>query len=109
MPVVELQLGISSGAAAAAAVKVGRRPEFTGKLIVVSEGAKIISLSWSGIYIYIHCLSISNPVSGNCIQQHEQRPDFLTSQVIFASFGERYFSTALFDSVRKEVEDMTFE
>lgn len=108
---MELQLGISSGAAAAAAVKVGRRPEFAGKLIVVSKGAKNISLSWSGIYIYIyiHCLSISNPVSGNCIQPHEQRPDFLTSQVIFASFGERYFSTALFDSVRKEVEDMTFE
>ncbi|PVH35306.1 hypothetical protein PAHAL_7G148100 [Panicum hallii] len=84
-----LLVGISSGAAAVAAVRVARRAENRGKLIVVS------------------CLRHRRPVLDSVT-----RCDVMLVGchiAIFASFGERYLSSFMYESLRNEAESMAFE
>jgi cysteine synthase A len=83
-------VGISSGAATAAAIKLAKRQENAGKLIVVSQ------MGLLQVAFRRHCKST------NAIY-------FLANQVVFASAGERYISSKLFDSIRHEAETMTFD
>ena len=84
-------MGISSGAAAAAAIKLAKRPENAGKLFVVS---------YFGFCMSSLCYLILRLKELNWI---------VILQAVFPSFGERYLSTVLFDATRKEAESMTFQ
>ncbi|CAH2050992.1 unnamed protein product [Thlaspi arvense] len=107
-----LLVGISSGAATAAAIKIAKRPENAGKLIVVSMLTFFQNSQYNRAYGHLwQWLNFHLPFSswevGN---SNPGKGKFFSSlPVIYPSFGERYLSSVLFDSVRKEAESMTFE
>ncbi|WZZ55954.1 hypothetical protein YC2023_056061 [Brassica napus] len=88
-----LLVGISSGAAAAAAIQVAKRPENAGKLIAVSPQCFHLCSSSSFLdgvrYLLFGFISFAHQ-----------------TLVVFPSFGERYLSTMLFQSIREECEKM---
>lgn len=88
-----MQVGISSGAAAATAIKLAKRPENAGKLIIVSMVFPSFNPHKNSIY-------------------HSFLMTFLFMfffQAVFPSAGERYLSSPLCDSIRHEAENMTFD
>lgn len=129
------QVGISSGAAAAAALIVGKRPENAGKLIAVclwklgpsfySILLKILGESWNqlmqsnNLCTYFSFLYDSFRSSFNELESIFIRSLIICSwitnllilmnpflKVVFPSFGERYLSSVLYQSIREECEKM---
>lgn len=100
-----LQVGISSGAAAAAAIKLAKKQENAGKLIVVSL---IAFFNWNRTSV-LHWLRIVILWTAFCSTKHSINFSIhlWLLQAVFPSFGERYLSSVLFDSVRHEAENMT--
>lgn len=79
-------MGISSGAAAKAAVDVASRPENKGKLVAV-------------VLPRYRSPTLPAPLA---------RLALSASSSLHRSFGERYLSSVLFNSIREEAEKMTF-
>ncbi|KAK1582760.1 hypothetical protein Q3G72_018000 [Acer saccharum] len=77
-----LLVGISSGAAAAAAIELAK--------------SSVSSLKILQIHTHTHYAVLADIFSSSL-------------QVIFPSFGERYLSAVLFEDIRQEVQNMTFE
>ncbi|KAB5512283.1 hypothetical protein DKX38_029311 [Salix brachista] len=105
-----LLVGISSGAAAAAAISLGRRPENAGKLITVSKFCNFVQLF---IFRTSH-FKLKDPFAV-VSSLHNSVIDFSLEafatlifdlRVIFPSFGERYIPTVLFHSLYEEVRNM---
>ncbi|KAJ0013945.1 hypothetical protein Pint_20772 [Pistacia integerrima] len=99
-----LLVGISSGAAAAAAISLARRPENAGKLIsgIVPKNTTLVfllqvpNLTLSYQDIVLNIIAVSN-LSVLWL---------LILKVIFPSFGERYIPTVLFNSIYEEVKNV---
>jgi len=123
-------VGISSGAAAAAALQVAKRPENEGKLIGVCiipryKKKKKKSYGWIEvnfhkirlIFCYFHnninliFFTLKNFIKFQIFRirilyLHFNTHNFYILQVVFPSFGERYLSTVLFQKIREECENM---
>ena len=109
-----VQVGISSGAAVAAAVEVANRPENEGKTIVVSAASSRLSVCARPLATPRKHASTRAPAAAVahavlCAESPPFLSSCLTLQVIIPSFGERYLSSALFQSLREEAEAQTFE
>ncbi|KAF6142233.1 hypothetical protein GIB67_012082 [Kingdonia uniflora] len=117
-----LLVGISSGAAAAAAIKIAKRPEngeaYCCKQCNVFFSVRTITPHVTSLAAPKTLYSTSSPaertivvavVAGTAATFGVIWNLALALLVIFPSFGERYLSSVLFESVRREAENMVFE
>ncbi|KAG6766117.1 hypothetical protein POTOM_030183 [Populus tomentosa] len=99
-----VQVGISSGAAA---IKIAKRPENAGKLIVASQIIAPQHLA-NGVPSLSQAILLL-PHGSFCSLLNDSWGVECQKIVVFPSFGERYLSSVLFDSVKGEAESMKFE